>query len=80
MSVQPYTIAMLNQREIADAIVNLTADYTEEYFFTFQKDLDKQHWAALHLGFIAGMKLNGYSETMLHDSLADVLRRIPDQS
>lgn len=70
---------MLSQREIANVIVSLTADYTDEYFATFQKDLDRQHWAALHLGFIVAMKLNGYGESILNAALADALQRIPDQ-
>jgi len=32
--------------------------------------MDKQLWAALHLGFIAGMKLNGYDDTKLNGALA----------
>jgi hypothetical protein len=69
---------MLNQIEIADVIVSLTRDYTDEYFATFQKSLDKQQWAALHLGFIVAMKLNGYGESVLNAALSDALLRIPD--
>ena len=77
-SFRAYTVAMLSQREIADVLVNLTADYTDEYFATFQRSLDKQYWAALHLGFVVAMKLNGYHDSILNAALADALQRIPD--
>jgi hypothetical protein len=60
---------MLSQKEITDAIVQMTLEYTEQYFDAFQKNLDKQLWAALHVGFITGMKLNGYSQRELMAAL-----------
>ena len=62
---------MLSKDEIADAIVEVTAEYTEEYFETFKKDLDKHLWAALHLGFVAAMRLNGYSPEILNAALSE---------
>jgi hypothetical protein len=71
---------MLSERQIADVLLNLTEEYSDIYFKTFQKDMDKQLWAALHLGFIAAMKLNGYSETVLQAALRDAQERMPDQT
>jgi hypothetical protein len=67
---------MLTKDEIVDAIVEVTTAYTEEYFDTFKKDLDKQLWAALHLGFVAAMKLNGYSEEILNTALSEAQDRV----
>lgn len=69
---------MLTQKQIAEALVDLTGEYTEIYFATFQKDMDRQLWAALHLGFVAGLKLNGYDEKTLNAALADAQARLPD--
>lgn len=69
---------MFTQYQIADAIVDLTEDYTNIYFETFEKDMDKQLWAALHVGFIAAMKLNGYNDAILNAALTDAQQRMPD--
>jgi hypothetical protein len=74
----PYTDAMLSEQEIVDVLVELTEEYSEIYFATFHKDMDKQLWAALHLGFVAALKLNGYSETILQAALRDAQERLPD--
>jgi hypothetical protein len=66
---------MLSKNQIVDAIVEMTAEYTDEYFETFKKNLDKQLWAALHLGFIAGMRLNGYSDELLKVALSEAQDR-----
>jgi len=70
---------MLSKDEIVDAIVEITSEYTDEYFATFKKDLDKQLWAALHLGFIAAMKLNGYSEEILKAALSEAQDRVVEE-
>jgi hypothetical protein len=70
---------MLSKNEIVDSIVEVTAEYTDEYFNTFKKDLDKQLWAALHLGFIAAMKLNGYSEEILKAALSEAQDRVVEE-
>ena len=67
---------MLTQGQLTDAIVQVTVEYTEQYFGAFKKNLDKQLWAALHIGFIAAMKLNGYSEKELMDALEAANREI----
>ncbi len=60
----------LNKQEISDVIVNITYEYIELFFLTEKvKLMDKKFWAALHIGFIAGMKLNGYSEKELLEAL-----------
>ena len=73
-----HNAAMFTQYQIADAIVDLTEDYTNIYFETFEKDMDKQLWAALHVGFIAAMKLNGYNDAILNAALTDAQQRMPD--
>ena len=70
---------MLSKDEIVDAIVEITTEYTDEYFATFNKDLDKQLWAALHLGFIAAMKLNGYSPEILNAALSEAQDRVVEE-
>jgi len=70
---------MLSKNEIVDALVEITAEYTDEYFETFKKDLDKQLWAALHLGFIATMKLNGYSDELLNAALSEAQERVVEE-
>ena len=67
---------MLSKDEIVDAIVEVTGEYTDEYFNTFKKDLDKQLWAALHLGFIAAMRLNGYPDEILNAALIEAQDRV----
>jgi hypothetical protein len=69
---------MLSEREITDVLVELTEEYSEIYFERFHKDMDKQLWAALHLGFIAAMKINGYPETVLQAALRDAQERMPE--
>lgn len=76
----PYTGAMLAEREIADVLLDLTEEYSRIYFETFQKDMDKQLWAALHLGFVAAMRLNGYPEAVLQAALRDAQERLPQQT
>jgi hypothetical protein len=70
---------MLSRSQIVDAIVEVTSEYTDEYFNTFQKDLDKQLWAALHLGFIAAMRLNGYSDEILNAALGEAQERVAQE-
>ena len=56
----------------------MMVEYTEQYFGAFnkKKKLDKQLWAALHVGFISAMKLNGYSETEVMAALEAANREI----
>ena len=70
---------MLSKDEIVDAMVEVTAEYTEECFNTFKKDLDKQLWAALHFGFVAAMKLNGYPEELLNAALSEAQDRVVEE-
>jgi hypothetical protein len=68
---------MLTQKQLTDAIVQVTVEYTEQYFGAFKKkNLDKQLWAALHVGFIAAMKLNGYPEKELMAALEAAQKEI----
>jgi hypothetical protein len=68
---------MLTQKQLTDAIVQVTVEYTEQYLAAFKKKkLDKQLWAALHLGFVAAMKLNGYSEEDLMTALEAAQKEI----
>ena len=58
----------LSVKEVADAIVQITGEYTDLQITAFG-ELDKQLWAALHIGFMGGMKMNGYTEEELSEAL-----------
>ena len=62
----------LTKDEVVNLIVGMTEDYTHLYFLSQDKKeqgMDKHLWAALHIGFITGAKLGGYSEKLLLDAL-----------
>ena len=59
----------LSKKEIANLIFDMTTDYTYLFMKAYKKDMDKQLWAALHIGFITGMKINGYEEKELMEAL-----------
>lgn len=62
--------ALLSKEEIADAIVETTRTYTEAYFETSgQRELDRQLWAALHVGFVSALKLCGYDGATVDEAL-----------
>ena len=68
----------LTKDEIADILVQTTLDYSNCYFESIKKPLDKQLWAALHVGFIAGMKVNGYTDEYLLGALSLSQDKIED--
>jgi len=39
------------------------------YFQQFHKNMDRQNWAALHLGFITALKQVGYTDEMMEKVL-----------
>lgn len=59
----------LSKKELGEAMVQATQEYTQHYFEVFKKPLDKQLWAALHLGFTAAMKLHGYTDDETSDAI-----------
>lgn len=60
----------LSKKEIAEYILGVTRDYTTMYTIANKTSkVNKQLWAALHIGFLAGMKLAGYEEEYLIKAL-----------
>ena len=60
----------LTKKEVSELILEMTIQYTDLYCEFHKTDyFDKELWAALHIGFIAGMKQNGYTEKFLHGCL-----------
>ena len=55
--------------EVAELIFQMSEQYVILYFKAFKKDMDKQIWAALHVGFMTGMKQHGYTEKELDKAL-----------
>lgn len=66
----------LTKTEIADLIVHMTLDYTQIYAKEVKNKIDKHLWAALHIGFITGMKQVGYEEEYLMDALSLAQRKL----
>lgn len=53
----------IDTEEIGKFVAQATKEYTDVYFSLNKgKPLNRELWAALHVGFISGMKLCGYSE------------------
>lgn len=64
----------MDKEQIAKELVDLTIEYTDMYFdATDKKSIDKQMWAALHIGFAKGLTLNGYSEDVVFEG-AEIAR------
>ena len=60
----------MNAQQIADMLVQATVEYTNIYLKVNQiKKFDKQLWAALHVGFMVGMKAGGYDEKITNQAL-----------
>lgn len=56
--------------QIATEITRMTIDYTRIFHESFPgKDLDKQQWAALHLGMMQAFLLCGYPKKKCYDAL-----------
>ena len=71
----------LTKKEIAERIVDLTFDYSDLYVANKNdKRIDKQLWAALHLGFVAGMKLNGYGEEYIMGAVEMAQEELKDKN
>lgn len=61
----------MSDQEVVDKLVQATEEYTNYYCKEFKTTIiDKQLWGALHLGFAAALKINGYSEERL-DGILD---------
>ena len=56
--------------KLADAIVAMTYQFTNVYCEDNKvKEIDKQLWAALHVGFFAGAKYSGIDEEDISQAL-----------
>lgn len=67
---------MKTTEELSSILAHLTAQYTESYFRQFKKSIDKQMWAALHIGFIGALKEVGYSEEELQQIINQAKKKI----
>lgn len=65
--------------ELVQFVVDMTMDYTDAFFEAHGKHekMDRQQWAALHLGFIAAMKLNGYDEKDMVEIVQKAQDKLP---
>ena len=53
-----------NLEDLAEALYQITVEYTDIHFEVNNKEpLDRQRWAALHIGFTGALKVFGYSES-----------------
>lgn len=59
----------LSQEKLVEIMVGLTREYTKMYFLTGHTKMDRSNLAALYLGFMTGMKQNGYSDQELGEAL-----------
>lgn len=70
----------LTPQEVADKLLQITHEYSTMYTqFNETKIIDKQLWAALHIGFLGGMKLNGYSDEQLAKALDLAQKQLFDE-
>lgn len=50
------------KEELATMLAQMTREYTVQYFQNFKTKMDKQNWAALHIGFTSALQhCAGYS-------------------
>lgn len=61
---------------IAAEIVQMTNEFTSHYFMSEHveekdgvKSIDKQLWAALHIGYVVGMRNAGYPNDVLDSAI-----------
>ena len=67
--------------ELAEILEQITIEYTDVYFdATGDNTMDKQNWAALHLGFMAAIKVLGYTEFEAHEVLEKAQDKISNWS
>lgn len=67
----------MTQSEIAARLVQMTQEYTALYIqFNQTNSVDKNLWAALHIGFMGAMKLHGYSEDLLEKALENAQKEL----
>ena len=69
----------LTNKEIGEILANETISISMMEMKARKKEyLDKQYWAALHLGFIACMKLSGYSDKDISEVLEVAQQKLED--
>ncbi len=69
----------LTKQELVDEIIGLTQDLSVGYFDAHPgaKHMDRALWAALHIGFVRAMGLNGYDESELMDAVKAAQNELP---
>jgi hypothetical protein len=56
--------------ELAEGIVEVTLEYTREYFKIDKNEkLDRNLWQALHIGFCGALAIEGYDKKTIMRSL-----------
>jgi len=73
----------MTKDELVDAFMQLTFEYTDSYFSINgltegQALLDKQLWGALHVGFVAGLKIAGYEPNLVMEAHEECLKRLKE--
>lgn len=59
-------------KEWAEKLAQTTNEYTSMYFeVNKSKELNRELWGALHIGFVSSMKIQGHHE----DDIDDVLEK-----
>lgn len=80
-------VTELSKEEIAKQIVELTNEYTARYrdMFPDIQDIDGQLWAALHIGFLTGLKTaktdeeNTYDDKTLGEALTIAQQQLTEE-
>lgn len=68
-----------DKKELVDLIVQITEEYTDGYFIANNTNkIDKQLWAALHIGIVVTLKKIGYSENDLLDAFSAAQLKIQE--
>lgn len=63
--------------QLGDLIFNETMQYTEMFFFTFNTQvMDRQLWAALHIGMMVGLMQGGYSRELVQGAVNIAMQKL----
>jgi len=66
-------------KELAEILYQETMNVSNLYFkSTKEQSLDRQYWAWLHLGFIAALRLDGYTDEQCNeiiDQTQDLIKK-----
>lgn len=60
----------IKKEEIGQLIFDETRNFTQAFFESYHKDLDRELWGALHVGMVAGLLMAGYKKKVVNEGLA----------